>query len=60
MKSQLHQVIHRKRFWAAVASVVAIVGNSWLGLNEEELRLLVFTIGSLIVGDSIRPLAPKD
>lgn len=48
-----------KRFWAGVAAVAVVVLKDKIPLSEEQITLLVYTVGAWVVGDSIRPVEPK-
>jgi len=46
---KLDGLLKSKRFWAA-AAVVA--------LSDDQIQLMVWTVGSWIVGESVRPVDP--
>ena len=49
-----------KRFWSAVAGLVAIVSQDVLQLPEEEVQTVIMLIAAWIIGDSLRPVYPAD
>lgn len=46
--------IESKRFWAAVATVIAVIANTYFNLPEEEVQNIVMVVVAWIVGDSLR------
>jgi hypothetical protein len=54
----LQELFKSKRFWAAIASVAAIVLKDKLPISEDQLQLIIMTIGAWIVGDSLRGVNP--
>lgn len=55
---KLDGLLKSKRFWAAAAVVAVIVLKDKTPLSEEQIQLLVWTVGSWIVGESVRPVEP--
>lgn len=50
----LNDVLKSKRFWVAVASVIAVVLKDKLPVSEADLTNIVLVAASWIVGDSLR------
>jgi hypothetical protein len=48
-----------KRFWVAAAAIAVVVLKDKVPLSEDQIQVLVYTIGAWIVGESIRPVDPK-
>ncbi len=49
-----NDVLKSKRFWVAVASVIAVVLKDKLPVSEADLTNIVLVAASWIVGDSLR------
>ena len=49
-----NDVLKSKRFWVAVASVIAVVIKDKLPVSEADLTNIVLVAASWIVGDSLR------
>jgi hypothetical protein len=48
-----------KRFWVSLAAVAVVVLKDKVPLTEDQIQILVYTIGAWVVGESIRPVDPK-
>lgn len=48
-----------KRFWVAAAAIAVVVLKDKVPLSEDQIQLLVYTVGAWVVGESIRPVEPK-
>lgn len=55
---KLDGLLKSKRFWAAAAVVAVIVLKDKTPLSDDQIQLLVWTVGSWIVGESVRPVEP--
>jgi len=55
---KLDGLLKSKRFWVAAASVAVVVLKDKVPLTEEQIQLIIFAVGSWIVGESIRPVEP--
>lgn len=55
----MDKLFKSKRFWAAAASVAVVVLKDKIPLSEDQIQILVYTLGAWIVGESIRPVDPK-
>jgi len=49
-----NSLIKSRRFWASIASVAVVVFKDRLPLTEEQITMLVMTVGAWIVGESLR------
>lgn len=54
MKTILENLINSRRFWAAVASIAVVALKDKIPLTEEQITMLVMTVGAWIVGESLR------
>ena len=52
----MSELLSSKRLVALLASVIATVFKDRLPVSEEQLMILLTAVGSLIVGDSIKPI----
>jgi hypothetical protein len=48
-----------KRFWVSLATVLVVVLKDKVPLTEDQIQILVYTVGAWVVGESIRPVDPK-
>lgn len=55
----MQELIKSKRFWAAVATLAAVLLKDTLGLSEDEVQQVVMIVAAWIVGDSWRATDPK-
>lgn len=54
MPAKLAALLRSRRFWTAVAGVLAITGTHLFGLDEQQTLGLAGVLISWILGDSIR------
>lgn len=54
-----NDVLKSKRFWVAVASVIAVVLKDKLPVSEADLTNIILVAASWIVGDSLRGVSPS-
>ena len=55
----MESLFKSKRFWVAAAAIAVVVLKDKVPLTEDQIQVLVYTIGAWIVGESIRPVDPK-
>ena len=55
----LDKLFKSKRFWAAAAGIAVVVLKDRLPFTDDQISTMVLTLGSWIVGESIRPVDPK-
>lgn len=55
---KLDGLLKSKRFWIAAASIAVIVLEDKVPLTKDQIQLIVFAVGSWILGESIRPVEP--
>lgn len=55
---KLDGLFKSKRFWAAAAVVAVVILKDKTPLSDDQIQLLVWTVGSWIVGESVRPVEP--
>ena len=56
MSNKWMDLLKSRRFWAAVAALVAVVCKDTLGIPEDTVREMVLVIVAIIVGDSVRKI----
>ena len=54
----MNELFYSKRFWLAVASVLGVVLKDRIPIADDQLQLIVLTVASWIVGDSLRATDP--
>jgi hypothetical protein len=54
MNDVFQSLIKSRRFWASVASIAVVVLKDKLPLTEDQITMMVWAIGSWIVGESLR------
>lgn len=56
-----YPILKSKRFWMAVGTIIAVVAKDRLGIpiTDEQSMQIALLIGGLIIGDSLRSIAPK-
>ena len=55
----MQNLIQSKRFWAAVASVVAVAVGDNLPFSEQQISEIIMVVAAWIVGDSLRSTVQK-
>ena len=55
----LDKLFKSKRFWVAAAGIAVVVLKDRLPFTDDQISTMVLTLGSWIVGESIRPVDPK-
>lgn len=60
MGDKLKALVKSKRFWTAVGSLVVVVANETLGIDEATANKLVAVAVAWIIGDSLRPTETKE
>ena len=55
-------LLESKRFWAAIASILFAVLHDKMGLDisEDTIQSILQVVASLILGDSLRKILPKN
>jgi len=54
MQNKITALLKSRRFWIALAGVVAIVFNDQLGIPEEEVNKVAAIVIAWVLGDSYR------
>ena len=55
----MNELIKSKRFWLTAAAVAVALFRDKIPLTDDQISQLVLSIGAWVVGESIRPVAPK-
>lgn len=42
-----------KKFWATVGGVLAVIGKNYIGLQEDQILMVVGVISSYVIGQGI-------
>lgn len=53
------EALQSKRVWVAVAALITAVGKDYLTISEDQVQLIVLTLASWILGDSLRATDPR-
>ncbi len=57
--AKMKNLLESKRFWAAVASVVAVAVGDKLPFSEQQISEIIMVVAAWIVGDSLRSTVQK-
>jgi len=55
----MESLFKSKRFWVSLAAIAVVILKDKVPLSEDQIQVLVYTIGAWIVGESIRPVDPE-
>lgn len=56
---RFNDVLKSKRVWAVIGTIAVVVLKDRTSLSEQQILEIVALISALVVGDSLRPVAPK-
>ena len=56
---RLNDILKSKRVWAVIGTIAVVVLKDRTSLSEQQILEIVALVSALIVGDSLRPVAPK-
>ena len=54
-----NDVLKSKRVWAVIGTIAVVVLKDRTSLSEQQILEIVALVSALVVGDSLRPVAPK-
>ena len=56
---RFNDMLKSKRVWAVIGTIAVVVLKDRTSLSEQQILEIVALISALIVGDYLRPVAPK-
>ena len=56
---RLNDILKSKRVWAVIGTIAVVVLKDRTSLSEQQILEIVAIVSALVVGDSLRPVAPK-
>ncbi len=56
---RFNDILKSKRVWAVIGTIAVVVLKDRTSLSEQQILEIVALVSALIVGDSLRPVAPK-
>ena len=56
---RFNDILKSKRVWAVIGTIAVVVLKDRTSLSERQILEIVALVSALIVGDSLRPVAPK-
>ena len=56
---RFNDILKSKRVWAVIGTIAVVVLKDRTSLSEQQIIEIVALVSALIVGDSLRPVAPK-
>ena len=56
---RFNDVLKSKRVWAVIGTIAVVVLKDRTSLSEQQILEIVALVSALVVGDSLRPVAPK-
>ena len=56
---KFNDILKSKRVWAVIGTIAVVVLKDRTSLSEQQILEIVALVSALVVGDSLRPVAPK-
>lgn len=56
---RFNDILKSKRVWAVIGTIAVVVFKDRTSLTEQQILEIVALVSALVVGDSLRPVAPK-
>ncbi|MFY8201483.1 MAG: hypothetical protein ACOVLE_12475 [Pirellula staleyi] len=56
---RFNDILKSKRVWAVIGTIAVVVLKDRTSLSEQQILEIVALVSALVVGDSLRPVAPK-
>ena len=56
---RFNDILKSKRVWAVIGTSAVVVLKDRTSLSEQQILEIVALVSALVVGDSLRPVAPK-
>ena len=57
---RFNDILKSKRVWAVIGTIAVVVLKDRTSLSEQQILEIVALVSALVVGDSLRPVAPPD
>ena len=56
---RLNDILKSKRVWAVIGTIAVVVLKDRTSLTDQQILEIVGLVAALVLGDSVRPVAPK-
>ena len=56
---RFNDILKSKRVWAVIGTIAVVVLKDRTSLSEQQILEIVALVAALVLGDSVRPVAPK-
>lgn len=56
---RFNEILKSKRVWAVIGTIAVVVLKDRTSLSDQQILEIVGLVSALVVGDSLRPVAPK-
>ena len=56
---RFNEILKSKRVWAIIGTIAVVVFKDRTSLSEQQILEIVGLVAALVLGDSVRPVAPK-
>ena len=56
---RFNDILKSKRVWAVIGTIAVVVFKDRTSLSEQQILEIVGLVAALVLGDSVRPVAPK-
>ena len=57
---RFNDILKSKRVWAVIGTIAVVVLKDRTSFSEQQILEIVALVSALVVGDSLRPVAPPD
>ena len=56
---RFNDILKSKRVWAVIGTIAVVVLKDRTSLSDQQILEIVGLVAALVLGDSVRPVAPK-
>ena len=56
---RFNDILKSKRVWAVIGTIAVVVFKDRTSLTDQQILEIVGLVAALVLGDSVRPVAPK-
>ena len=56
---RFNDILKSKRVWAVIGTIAVVVLKDRTSLTDQQILEIVGLVSALVLGDSVRPVAPK-